>query len=86
MAILEIRDRPNVVLKLGSVCPPPPPALPAEFCRSLALGNWLGNSGAVNMAGVMKPVEDMALEEALLKVRPGGGTEEDGEWFRDGVG
>ena len=75
---------PNVVLKLGSVCPLPPPV---EFCLSrvaaLALCIWLGKSGAVAMVGV-KPVveEDMMLEEALLKVRPG----LFGVWPLEGVG
>ena len=71
----EMLGMPNAALKLGSVWP-----LPVEFCRSLALGNcegncgsWLGNCGAAVTIGV-NPVEDMALDEALLNVRAGGGN------------
>ena len=91
VAIFERLGMPNVVLKLGSVCP----LLPViELCRSLALGSWLGNRGWVmDMVGVkvvVVVVDDRALmEEALLKVRCGGGgwgNDEAGEGFRDGVG
>ena len=77
MAIFVVPGVPNAELKLGRVCP-----LPVEFCLSLALGswlgncacdNWLGNCGAAVIVGV-KPVEDIALEEALLNVRAGGGN------------
>lgn len=89
-AIFERLGMPNVVLKLGSVCPPVPLPL-IEFCRSraLALGNWLGNSGCAPdiLVGVKAAFEDRTLmDEALLKVRFGGGGNEAGEWFREGVG
>lgn len=54
--IFEALGMPKVVLKLGNVCP-----VPVESCRCLALGSWLGNKGAVEMAGVTKEVEEMAL-------------------------
>lgn len=78
---------PNASLKLGRVWP-----LLMESCRCLPFGgwdgkpegySWLGNLGPTEMVGV-KSVEEMALEEALLKVREGGGK--GGEWPLEGVG
>ena len=81
-------DMPKASLKLGSVWP-----LLREFCRCRSEGiwweeklewqSWEGNLGATGIVGV-KSLEEMALEEALLKVREGGGK--GGEWPLEGVG